>query len=71
MNGELSMRNALVEEMKVVYGPDADITNHDVSLTAGCNMSFMAVAMALAEPGDEVILPVPWYTSQVVAFAKF
>ncbi|KAF8495335.1 hypothetical protein JB92DRAFT_2993610 [Gautieria morchelliformis] len=57
--------------MKVVSGPDADITNNDVSLTAWSNMSFMAVAMALAEHGDEVILPVPWYTSQVVAFAKY
>ncbi|KAF8526711.1 hypothetical protein JB92DRAFT_2870727, partial [Gautieria morchelliformis] len=42
-------------EHLVVYGPDADITNNDVSLTAWCNMSFMAIAMALAEPGDEVL----------------
>lgn len=61
MNGELSMRNALVEEMRVVYGSDADIMCDDVSLTAGCNLSFVAVAMTLAEPGDEIILPVPWY----------
>lgn len=62
MNGELSMRKALVEEMKVVYGQTADITHDDVSLTAGCNMSFVAVVMTLAEPGDEVILPLPWYS---------
>jgi aspartate/methionine/tyrosine aminotransferase len=61
MNGELSMREALVEEMKVVYGQGADILHDDVSLTAGCNMSFVAVAMTLAEPGDEVILPLPWF----------
>ncbi|KAF8527587.1 PLP-dependent transferase [Hysterangium stoloniferum] len=61
MNGELSMRTALAEEMKVTYGENTDITPDDVSLTAGCNMSFVAVAMALADAGDEVILPVPWY----------
>ncbi|KAF8585074.1 PLP-dependent transferase [Ramaria rubella] len=55
------MRKALVDEMKVVYGDDADITDGDVSLTAGCNMAYVAVATTLAEPGDEMIIPVPWY----------
>jgi aspartate/methionine/tyrosine aminotransferase len=59
--GETEMRDALALEMKWVYGQDADITSEDVALTAGCNMAFVAVLMALASHGDEVILPIPWY----------
>jgi aspartate/methionine/tyrosine aminotransferase len=47
--------------MKSVYGDDIDVTAGDITLTAGCNMAFVATIMALADAGDEVILPVPWY----------
>lgn len=60
-DGEPSLRAALVKEMKAVYGSQADIKMEDVALTAGCNLAFMAVIMTLADAGDEVILPVPWY----------
>lgn len=59
-DGELALRTALAEEMKVVYGADVDVTAQDVSLTAGCNLAFVAVVMALAQKDDEIILPVPW-----------
>ncbi|TFY62408.1 hypothetical protein EVG20_g6719 [Dentipellis fragilis] len=59
--GEPELRNALQAEMKSVYGQDADITPDDICLTTGCNMAFMATIMTLAGPGDEVILPIPWY----------
>ncbi|KZS88438.1 PLP-dependent transferase [Sistotremastrum niveocremeum HHB9708] len=61
MNGEAPMRLALVNEMKSVYGEDADIKPQDVALTSGCNMAFIAAVMSVASAGDEVILPVPWY----------
>jgi aspartate/methionine/tyrosine aminotransferase len=54
------MRRALAEEMKIVYGADADVEMGDVALTAGCNMAFVATVMALADAGDEIVLPVPW-----------
>ncbi|KDR86090.1 hypothetical protein GALMADRAFT_53968 [Galerina marginata CBS 339.88] len=60
-DGEISLRKALVGEMKVVYGANSDINVDDVALTSGCNLAFVAVAMSMADPGDEVILPVPWY----------
>ena len=47
-------------EMKVVYGEGLDINFNDVALTLGCNLAFVAVGMAIADPGDRVILPVPW-----------
>jgi aspartate/methionine/tyrosine aminotransferase len=59
-DGEPALRRALVDEMKVVYGGDSDLNVDDVALTAGCNLAFVAVAMSIVDPGDEVILPVPW-----------
>src|SRR5262249_30533099 len=59
--GELSLRQALAQELKSVYGHTGDVTPADVALTAGCNMAFVAAIMSLADAGDEVILPVPWF----------
>ena len=58
--GEVSLRKALANEMRHIYGDDADVSLHDIALTAGCNMAFMATVMSLADAGDEVIIPVPW-----------
>ncbi|KAJ6603259.1 pyridoxal phosphate-dependent transferase [Mycena vulgaris] len=59
--GELSLRQAMADEMRSVYGNGTDITPEDMSLTSGCNLAFVATIMTLADAGDEVILPVPWY----------
>ena len=59
-DGEPALRKALAEEMKHVYGADADVGMEDVALTAGCNMAFVAAVMSLADAGDEIVLPVPW-----------
>ncbi|NNU80690.1 aminotransferase [Halovulum dunhuangense] len=32
-----------------------------VAITAGCNEAFAAAIASVADPGDAVILPVPWY----------
>ncbi len=37
------------------------VTAENVLITAGCNQAFCLVASAIAEPGDEVILPSPFY----------
>lgn len=42
----------------------ADTQNIDASniaITAGCNQAFHVVITALVKPGDEVMLPAPWY----------
>ena len=64
--GEPALRKAVVEEMKVAYGEHADLRMEDVAITAGCNMAFAASIMTVAECGDEVILPVPWYVSSLL-----
>ncbi|GJE91608.1 PLP-dependent transferase [Phanerochaete sordida] len=59
--GEPALRAAAAAEMRVVYGPRADVAQDDVYVTAGCNLAFTAAVMAVAQRGDEVVLPVPWY----------
>ncbi len=55
--GEL--RDALAAHMSADYG--ASIEAARVAITAGCNQAFCLVMTALAAPGDEVILPLPYY----------
>ncbi|KAJ6471357.1 pyridoxal phosphate-dependent transferase [Mycena sanguinolenta] len=59
--GELVLRQAVADEMRVVYGDTIAMNANDMSLTSGCNLAFVATIMTLADAGDEVILPVPWY----------
>ena len=37
------------------------VTEDQVAITQGCNQAFTAVTATLAGPGDEIILPPPWY----------
>jgi aspartate/methionine/tyrosine aminotransferase len=40
---------------------------YQVMVTAGSNMAFLNVIMAITDPGDEVILPMPYYFNQEMA----
>jgi aspartate/methionine/tyrosine aminotransferase len=40
-----------------------------IVVTAGGNMAFLNVVLAICDPGDEVILPLPWYFNQEMALA--
>jgi aspartate/methionine/tyrosine aminotransferase len=68
-----ALKEQLVNEMKTVYGANTeiDITPDDVGITAGCNLAFYASVVALSDPGDEIILPCPWYARwiQVIRFS--
>lgn len=44
-----------------------DLSSSALLVTAGSNMAFNAVAQALCDPGDEVILPAPAYFNHVMA----
>jgi len=57
--GMPELRAALAADMNAFYG--AAIDPVQVTITAGCNQAFCFVMQALAGPGDEVILPVPYY----------
>lgn len=59
VKGEYSLRVALAQEMRSVYGEDSDIGPEDLMISAGCNMAFASIMITLADAGDEVILPTP------------
>jgi hypothetical protein len=56
--GIAPLRQALAAKMASGGG---NVEAGDVAITAGCNQAFCAAVSALAGPGDNVILPVPWY----------
>ena len=53
------LREAFAAHLTKAYG--AKVSAAEVGITSGCNQAFAAAIMAVAEPGDNVILPSPWY----------
>lgn len=53
------LREALAQHMARDYVGHVDTVN--TLITSGCNQAFCAALSAIAEPGDNVILPSPWY----------
>jgi aspartate/methionine/tyrosine aminotransferase len=39
----------------------ASIASSNVAITTGCNQAFAAAVMAVAKPGDSIIMPAPYY----------
>lgn len=58
-SGLSSLREAFAEDLKASYG--GSISAGQVLPTAGCNQAFCLAASTLAGPGEEIILPVPYY----------
>ncbi|MBB5221363.1 aspartate/methionine/tyrosine aminotransferase [Amaricoccus macauensis] len=54
-----ALRSEIAWRWSAAYG--GAIEPEDVAITAGCNQAFATAIMTLAEPGDAVLLPVPWY----------
>ncbi len=42
---------------------------YQLMVTAGSNMAFLNVLLAITDPGDEIILPVPYYFNQEMAIS--
>jgi len=61
--GELRLE--IAAQWSDLYG--GQVTGDQVAITSGCNEAFCAVLATLAGPGDEVILPVPWYFNHKMA----
>lgn len=53
------LRESLAAHMSAAYG--GKVAAEDVAITAGCNQAFAAAVMALAGPGDNVVLSAPYY----------
>ncbi|WP_339107021.1 aminotransferase [Thioclava sp. GXIMD4216] len=53
------LRAELASQWSAAYG--GALRAEHVAITQGCNQAFAAAMATLAAPGDEVILPTPWY----------
>ena len=65
MEGDGELLEAVRRELQGHQGLDLDGTA--LLVTAGSNMAFNAIAQVILDPGDEVILPVPWYFNHGMA----
>ncbi len=61
--GMPSLNTAFADELATGFElADSDrVLTDEILPTAGCNQAFCVVSSALCEPGDEVIVPVPYY----------
>jgi aspartate/methionine/tyrosine aminotransferase len=59
----------LIEALAAKLLAENDITGKDsrIVVTAGGNMAFMNALLAISDPGDEIILPVPYYFNHEMA----
>ena len=61
---------SFIERIKLKLGRENGIDaarGRRVMVTAGANMAFMHAVLAITKPGDEVILPVPFYFNHDMA----
>ncbi|MFL1461452.1 aminotransferase [Roseococcus sp. DSY-14] len=65
ITGDMALREAVAEETRRLYGGTA--TAAHVAITAGANLAFAMAMAVLAAPGDEVVLPTPWYFNHEMA----
>jgi aspartate/methionine/tyrosine aminotransferase len=59
VSGEHVLRDAYAHYSSDLYG--TALTRENVSVTAGANQAFVIASMIVAQAGDAVILPAPWY----------
>ena len=59
INGDLALRETYAAEMSAVYG--GRVAPDQVAITAGCNQAFFLSMLAIAQAGDAVLLPLPWF----------
>ncbi len=57
--GDAALREALAADASAFYR--SRIGAAEVAITAGCNLAFAMAMTVIASPGDNVLLPTPWY----------
>ena len=65
VSGLPALTEALAIKLKEVNG--IDLSQSRIMVTAGSNMAFLNAVLAVADPGDEFILPLPYYFNQEMA----
>ena len=59
INGDVPLREAFAHQVASTYG--GAVGPAQVTITAGCNQAFFLTMMTLAQRGDAVLLPTPWF----------
>jgi aspartate/methionine/tyrosine aminotransferase len=59
-----ALRVAHAATMSVDY--EGKIIASQVAITTGCNQAFAAAIMSVAEAGDNIVMPSPWYFNHSV-----
>ena len=62
--GTCALRTAFARHLGGDY--QASVSAENIAITSGCNQAFCVAVSALAGPGDEVIVPVPYYFNHVM-----
>lgn len=57
--GETALREAYADDLAAAYGFPASPA--EIAITTGCNQAFLVALMTVAQAGDAVMLPEPWY----------
>eukprot|EP00808_Paulinella_micropora_P031390 g63900.t1 len=65
VSGQAALLDALRRKLRKVN--QLDLTGMEVMVTAGSNQGFLATMLAIADPGDEVILFIPYYFNHLMA----
>lgn len=65
VEGEPSLLEAITRKLAAENG--LDLADSRVLVTAGSNMAFLSLVQAMTGPGDEIILPVPFYFNHEMA----
>ncbi|WP_411871888.1 aminotransferase class I/II-fold pyridoxal phosphate-dependent enzyme [Vulcanococcus limneticus] len=65
VEGEPELRAAIARHLRQEH--NLDLSGSALLVTAGSNMAFNAVVQVLCDPGDELILPVPYYFNHAMA----
>ncbi|MEM7401225.1 MAG: pyridoxal phosphate-dependent aminotransferase [Pseudomonadota bacterium] len=68
VEGIPELQQALIKKLRNVNGIEVDDQNA-VVVTAGSNMAFNTAILAITDPGDEVILPLPYYFNHEMSLA--
>ena len=68
VEGIPELQESLKRKLKQNNNIDID-DNNAIVVTAGSNMAFNSVILAITDPGDEVILPLPYYFNHEMSIA--
>ncbi len=66
VDGLPELRETLTTRLRERHGPEITV-DRALMVTAGANAAFLQVILAICDPGDEVLLPLPYYFNQEMA----